>query len=73
LENRRAEQVLARREGWQQWEPGGGGERGGRVNMVQIVCTHVCKCNNETCCNYSRKWGRGIKENDEGRIQLRSI
>jgi hypothetical protein len=30
---------------------GGGGdrERGWRVNMVQILCTHVCKCKNDTC------------------------
>jgi hypothetical protein len=26
---------------WQEW--GGGGERGKRINMVQIMCTHVCK------------------------------
>jgi hypothetical protein len=49
-ENRRAEQVL----------PGGGGvgtrrrckEVGkgcGRVNMVQILCTYVCKLKNRAC------------------------
>jgi hypothetical protein len=47
-ENRRAEQVL----------PGGVGtsgrgevaEKGCRkVNIVQILCTHVCKWKNETC------------------------
>jgi hypothetical protein len=27
---------------------GGCGERGKRVNMVQILCTHVCKCKNDT-------------------------
>jgi hypothetical protein len=26
----------------------GGGERGRRVNTVQILCTHVCKCKNDT-------------------------
>jgi hypothetical protein len=25
-------------------------EKGGRrVNMVQKLCTHVCKCKNDTC------------------------
>jgi hypothetical protein len=32
-----------------------------RVNVVQILCKHVCKWKNET---YSRNGGRGIKEND---------
>jgi hypothetical protein len=31
--------------GW--W--GGGWERGRRVNTVQIMCTHVHKCKNDTC------------------------
>jgi hypothetical protein len=36
-----------------------------KVNMVQILCTHVCKWK-----NYSRNWGhRGIKEND-GEIEF---
>jgi hypothetical protein len=30
-----------------------------RVNMVQILCTQVCKWKNETCGNYSRNGGRG--------------
>jgi hypothetical protein len=60
LESRRAEQVL----------PGGvdtngTGEEVGkvcrRVNMVQILCTHVCKQKNET-----RNRGRGIKETSGG-------
>jgi hypothetical protein len=21
--------------------------------MVQKMCTHVCKCKNDSCCNYS--------------------
>jgi hypothetical protein len=25
------------------------GKRGRRMNMVQKMCTHVCKCENETC------------------------
>jgi hypothetical protein len=33
----------------------------GRMNMVQILCTHVCKWENETCSNYSRNGGRGDK------------
>jgi hypothetical protein len=28
---------------------GGGGERGKRMNMVQIIYTHICKCKN---CTY---------------------
>jgi hypothetical protein len=31
-------------EGWHQWKGGDGGERGRRVNMVQIMNTDVCKC-----------------------------
>jgi hypothetical protein len=27
---------------------GGDGERGKRMNMVQIMCTNVCKCKNDT-------------------------
>jgi hypothetical protein len=28
---------------------GGGGERGRRMNIVQIMYTHVCKCKNDKC------------------------
>jgi hypothetical protein len=63
MENRRAEQVLS----WG-WVPVEGrkilGKGCRRVAMVQILCTHVCKWKNETCLNYSRNGGRGIKEND---------
>jgi hypothetical protein len=46
-ENRREEQVLPGKEGdWYQCG-GGGGKRGRRVNMVQIMCTHICKCKND--------------------------
>jgi hypothetical protein len=31
------------------------------LNMVQILYTHVCKCKNETCWNYSRNGRRGEK------------
>jgi hypothetical protein len=27
----------------------GGGEKGRRVNMAQIMYTYVCKCKNDTC------------------------
>jgi hypothetical protein len=40
---------------------GGSGEvagRGGRrMNTVQIMYTHVCKCKNDTCQNCSRNGG----------------
>jgi hypothetical protein len=39
----------ARVRGWHQWEEGGGRERDRRVNMVQIMCTHICKYKNDTC------------------------
>jgi hypothetical protein len=34
--------------------------------MVEILCTNVWKWKNETCWNYSKNGGRGIKENDGG-------
>jgi hypothetical protein len=34
--------------------------------MAKILCKHVYKWKNETCWNYSRNEGKGIKENDEG-------
>jgi hypothetical protein len=37
------EQVWGR-EGWHWWEEGGGGERGRRMNVMQIMYTQVCKC-----------------------------
>jgi hypothetical protein len=43
-ENSRVEQVPPRG-----GEGKGGRERGGRMNMVQIMCTHVCKCKNDPC------------------------
>jgi hypothetical protein len=51
LENRRAEQVLSSRGmvGVSTTGRGGGnGERGWRMNMEQILYTHVCKCKNDT-------------------------
>jgi hypothetical protein len=38
----RAEQVLSR-------ERGGGRKRDRRMNMMQIMYTHVCKSKNDTC------------------------
>jgi hypothetical protein len=32
-----------------QWEGDDGGKGHGRVNMVQILCTHVWNWKNETC------------------------
>jgi hypothetical protein len=35
-----------------------------RVNKVQKLCTHVRKCKNDTCWNYSRNWGgKGEQKN----------
>jgi hypothetical protein len=38
-----------------------GGERGRRMNMVEAMYTHLCKCKNATCGNVSgiRKGGIG--------------
>jgi hypothetical protein len=47
-ENRRVEQVLPVGVGTSgRWEDVGKGC--GRVNTVQILCTHVCKWKNDTC------------------------
>jgi hypothetical protein len=46
---------------WYQWE----GKRGG-VNIMQMLCAHICKCKNDTCLHYSRNGGvggGGIKQN----------
>jgi hypothetical protein len=34
---------------WCQWKGEEMGKGDGRVNAVQILCAHVCKCKN-TCC-----------------------
>jgi hypothetical protein len=34
---------------WFQWEWGGAGKGGRRINMMQILCIYVCKCKNDTC------------------------
>jgi hypothetical protein len=47
------------------WE-GRSAERAKEVNMVQILCTHVCKCKNDACRNCSRNGRREIKGMMEG-------
>jgi hypothetical protein len=49
IEEQRVEWVLPRGWGWHQWEGGGVRQGGKKVNMVQIMYTHVCKCKNDTC------------------------
>jgi hypothetical protein len=34
---------------WHHWKADGGKERSRRVNIVQKMCTHVCKSKNDTC------------------------
>jgi hypothetical protein len=40
------------------------------VNMAQVLCTYVCKWEQEwefTVCKFPQEWGKeGIKENDGG-------
>jgi hypothetical protein len=62
-ENRKIKQVLSGC--WYQWE--GENIRKGcrRMNLVEILCSHVWKWKNETCWNYSKYWGeKKIKENE---------
>jgi chitinase len=47
MQTRKAKQVLSG--GWHQWEGGGYKEGYRRVNMAEILGTHVCKQKNETC------------------------
>jgi hypothetical protein len=37
------------------------GKELGMVNIVQILCTHVCKWKNDACLNYSSNGGRSPK------------
>jgi hypothetical protein len=53
---------------WYQLEDGGGGERCRRVNVLQILCTHVCKWKSENCWNYS--WFGGGRNKMMGWIQV---
>jgi hypothetical protein len=38
----------------------------GRVNKVQILCTHVCTQKNDTCRNYSRSGRKEYRRMVEG-------
>jgi hypothetical protein len=50
LENRRAEQVLPKDgEVGTSGRGEGMGKGGKRMNMIRKMCTHVCKCENDTC------------------------
>jgi hypothetical protein len=55
--------------GWYQWEGEDVRKRCGRVNIVQILCTHVCKLKNETCWKYYRNGGR----RDKGASDILSV
>jgi hypothetical protein len=60
IQTRKAKQVLSGR--LYQWEGGGYIRKWYRmVNMVKILCTHVCKWKNETCSIYSRNGEEGDK------------
>jgi hypothetical protein len=56
------------------WKGGGGGERSRRMNMVQIMHTHECKCKNDTCWNCSRnqegRWKRAVEGVNANMIYL---
>jgi hypothetical protein len=52
--------------GWYQWEGGDKKKEYRRVNVVEILCTHVFKWKNETVETIPGMRGEGIKENDEG-------
>jgi hypothetical protein len=46
------------------------GKGHGKVNIVQMLCAHVCKWQNENYWNYSKNGGRENKENDgEGELK----
>jgi hypothetical protein len=44
----------ARFVGWYWWRGELAGKGCRRVNMVQILCTHLCKLKNDAYSNYSR-------------------
>jgi hypothetical protein len=58
-ENRRVEQVLR--------EEVVTSGKGGRVNMVQKLCTHVCKCKNPTLLKLFQKCGGKGNKGEQGR------
>jgi hypothetical protein len=42
------------------------GKGGRKVNKVQVLCTHVCKCKNDTFRNYSKDGVGEMRENSGG-------
>jgi hypothetical protein len=50
---------------WYQWEGRGGGERVRKVNMVQKMCTYVCKCKKNYLSKPFQEW-EGVKESNGG-------
>jgi hypothetical protein len=57
-ENGRVEEILLGEERIGTSEGASGRERGRRVNMVQIMYTHVCKCKSDTYSSCSRNQER---------------
>jgi hypothetical protein len=69
---RRVEQVLQGGGGGQLAPVWGAGRKTGRrMNMVQTMYTHACKCKTDTCGNCSRNQGR-VNEGEKwkGGIQV---
>jgi hypothetical protein len=52
--------------GWYQWKGEEVGKGCGRVNIVQILCTHVCKWKMRPVETIPGMGGEGIKKNDGG-------
>jgi hypothetical protein len=52
--------------GWYQWEGKDEGTGCRRVNIVQILCIHVCNGKRMRPAKYSSNVGEGVKENDGG-------
>jgi hypothetical protein len=42
------------------------GKEGRRMNAVQIICTHVCKCKNDSC---SKNWGKKKESSGVGEFK----
>jgi hypothetical protein len=61
LENKRVEQALPKygKGDDTSWRGKVVGKKGKRMNTVQIIYTHVCKCKVDTCQKYSRNEERG--------------
>jgi hypothetical protein len=45
----KSENKSTQSESWHLWQGEVLGKRDRRINMVQKMCTHVCKCKNDTC------------------------